>query len=122
MPNDRLSTLPTYSTASTTRLKALYSDISRQKHSNPTSFQTNVDWWKRTLTDFVGHGLQPSSSDVLSLTVSRSLQENLRYNGAGKPLGLASVVVRQTLLAISINKSIDEENSQDSPNFAIHTL
>ncbi|KLO08957.1 Snf7-domain-containing protein [Schizopora paradoxa] len=92
MPNERLAKLFTYSTASTTRLKALYSDISLQKHSNPTSFNANVEWWKRTLTDVVANGLQASSPDVLSLTVSQSLQEDLRYEGAGKPLGLASVV------------------------------
>ncbi|EMD38002.1 hypothetical protein CERSUDRAFT_152616 [Gelatoporia subvermispora B] len=93
----QLSTLPTYASSSTSRLKALYSDFSRQKHSNPTSFASNVEWWRRTLEAVVLAGWQPSSHgatpDRIVLHADKvSLAESFRYEGVGKPLSLATVI------------------------------
>ena len=91
-----LARLPTYGSASKARLKALYSDFSKQKASNPASYRSNVDWWKNTLTDLASRGLQsgPAAEDVLVLSVSSDLLEQLRYEGVGKPLCLGAVLVR----------------------------
>ena len=90
----RLSGLPTY-TVSVARLRSFYSDFSRQKTSNPASYNSNIEWWKKTLSQYVGRGLQDDiSSDTLILHASPELLENLRYEGVGKPLGLAAVIVR----------------------------
>lgn len=96
----QLSSLQTYQSTSTSRLKALYSDFSRHKHSNPSSFASNVDWWRRTLEAAVLKGWQSSSnseagqSDRLILHASGpALAEVFRYEGVGKPLGLATVIV-----------------------------
>ncbi|KAF9651091.1 hypothetical protein BDM02DRAFT_3127227 [Thelephora ganbajun] len=40
-----LRTLPPYNTSFALQLKSLYSDISRQKHSNPASYRSTVHWW-----------------------------------------------------------------------------
>jgi charged multivesicular body protein 7 len=107
-----LSPLPTYSTTSNSRLQSLYSDISRQKHSNPTSYHSNVDWWRMTLEMLVARGwpvehtistrsrsdpdtneIVEKESDKLILNAGRGLAESLRYEGVGKPLGLGTVIV-----------------------------
>ncbi|KAI5119736.1 hypothetical protein M0805_008666 [Coniferiporia weirii] len=90
--NARLSEISTYSYISTTRLKSIYSDLSRQKSSNPAAFNSNIDWWKRTLGALVRQGLQADSNDALVLHASPELAECLRYEGVGKPLGLAAVI------------------------------
>lgn len=104
-----LSILPTYSSSSRSRLQALYSDISRQKHSNPTSYNANVEWWRRTLEALVSRGWQSEYNVVRSdeseddkketnklvLSAGISLVERLRYEGVGKPLGLGAVIVCQ---------------------------
>ncbi|THH33948.1 hypothetical protein EUX98_g205 [Antrodiella citrinella] len=95
----RLSSLPTYQSVSTSRLKALYSDFHQQKHSNPTSFASNLEWWRRTLQTTVVKGWQsPSDTEieavdrlVLHVTGS-SFAEELRYEGVGRPLGLAGII------------------------------
>lgn len=93
-----LSSLPTYSETSKSRLQALYSDISRQKHSNPASFHANVDWWKRTLQALVVRGWQAHATEAretnkLVLSASRELAERFRFEGVGKPLGLGAIIV-----------------------------
>lgn len=92
----RLATLPTYQMISTSRLKSLYSDFLRQKHSNPTSYSSNVEWWRRTLEAALLSGWQshPSSNpDRLSLHVNgSSFAEEFRFEGIGKPLSLAGVI------------------------------
>ncbi|KIP08752.1 hypothetical protein PHLGIDRAFT_29423 [Phlebiopsis gigantea 11061_1 CR5-6] len=95
-----LQSLPTYQTTTPSRLKFLYSDFSGQKHSNPSSFATNVDWWRRTLEAVVGNGWQRPSvieSNIPDRLVLHApgplLAEEFRMEGAGKPLGLATVVV-----------------------------
>jgi charged multivesicular body protein 7 len=94
-----LSTLPTYASASRSRLQSLYSDIHRQKYSNPSSFHTHVDWWHRTLKDFISRGWQghdgsDGTSNKLVLGARRALVDKLRYEGVGKPLGLGTTIVR----------------------------
>lgn len=100
IPPSQLSSLPTYASSSASRLKTLYSDFSRQKQSNPTSYASNIEWWRRTLEVIVLKGwLAESDSksthpDRLVLRASGStLADNFRYEGVGKPLGLPTVVV-----------------------------
>ncbi|KZT26511.1 hypothetical protein NEOLEDRAFT_1177512 [Neolentinus lepideus HHB14362 ss-1] len=89
----QFSSLPTYSGASTSRLQALYADFSRQKQSNPTSYRSNVDWWRHTLETIVSEGWQGEGySDRLVLHASPSLADIFRYEGVGKPLSLSTVV------------------------------
>lgn len=88
----RLSSISSYSSVSTSRLKSIYSDLSRQKNSNPAAFNSNLEWWRKTLIDLVQLGLQADTSDSLLLHVDSNLAEILRYEGVGKPLGLAAVI------------------------------
>ena len=90
---------PPFSTASLSRLQSLYSDISRQKLSNPTSYHTNVEWWRKALEGVVGCGWVDSidgerARNRLVLSAGRELIDGLRVEGVGKPLGLGAVVVR----------------------------
>ena len=89
-----LLALPPYVTTSPSRLQALYSDISRQKHSNPTSYHANVEWWHKVLQLFVSSGLQRESRSRLVLNAGRNLIDQFRLERAGKPLALGAVVVR----------------------------
>ena len=91
-----LSNLSSYISTSKSRLQSLYSDLSRQRVSNPTAFQSNVSWWKGALSELTAKGLQQSSQDILILRADSALSEQLRYGGVGKPLGLATVIVRVT--------------------------
>ncbi|TDL21517.1 hypothetical protein BD410DRAFT_829025 [Rickenella mellea] len=92
---DWLSSLPKYSKTSKSRLQSLYSDLARQKLSNPTSFNSNVAWWRETLESLAIHSwrTREDSSGALTLQVNSSLTEKLRYPGVGKPLGLGAVVM-----------------------------
>ncbi|EJD41067.1 hypothetical protein AURDEDRAFT_90579 [Auricularia subglabra TFB-10046 SS5] len=91
-----LSTLPEF--GSSARIASLYSDIARKKQSNPASFQSTVSWWQRTLQDLVARGLQgDANSDKLILHVNNDLVEGLRWQKAGKPLGLGSAVVESAV-------------------------
>jgi charged multivesicular body protein 7 len=92
--------LPPYATASPSRLQALYSDISRQKHSNPTSYHANIEWWRKTLQLLVSSGLQQSKSRLV-LNAGRNLVEEVRLERVGKPLALGAVVVRFASVAPS---------------------
>ena len=92
--NPKRDGLPLLASTSRARLKALYSDISRQKTSNPAAFSANVEWWRKTLGTLVAQGLQAGTPDVLILHAGPELIETLRQEGVGKPLGLASVIVR----------------------------
>lgn len=108
MSSIALSSCSTYASTSNSRLQSLYSDISRQKHSNPTSYHAHVDWWQRTLQELVSRGWQSpnkdkethaqdvgpeSQSNKLVFTARRAIVDRLRYDGVGKPLGLASTIV-----------------------------
>ncbi|KAI0273300.1 Snf7-domain-containing protein [Gloeopeniophorella convolvens] len=92
MASFQLSALPTYTGVSKSRLQSLYSDISRQKHSNPTTYNSNIAWWRSTLEDIVSHGWQLNVPDALVLHAEHSLQDCLRYEGVGKPLCLGTVI------------------------------
>jgi charged multivesicular body protein 7 len=83
--------LPPYATTSASRLQSLYSDISRQKSSNPASYNANIEWWRRALEAVVGSGIQQSGSSLV-LGAGPSLMDLLRVSGQ-KPLALAPVVV-----------------------------
>ncbi|KAK7036496.1 hypothetical protein VNI00_011693 [Paramarasmius palmivorus] len=78
---------PNYASASRSRLQALYSDFSRQKHSNTASYQSKVEWWRHTLEWYLCE-----QSDVFVLHYGPSLTENLRVEGVGKPIGLGAVI------------------------------
>ncbi|KAF9791219.1 hypothetical protein BJ322DRAFT_436391 [Thelephora terrestris] len=87
-----LHSLPAYNISSTSRLKSLYSDVSRQKHSNPTSYRSTVHWWREVLQAVVLKHWLPQSSDTLVLHALPTLADSFRYEGAGKPLCLATVI------------------------------
>ncbi|KAH9071169.1 Snf7-domain-containing protein [Lactarius deliciosus] len=112
-----LSSLPSYDGLSKSRIQSLYSDISRQKHSNPTTYSSNITWWRSTLEALVSLGYQPNTTDTLILHADQSLLESLRYGGAGKPLCLGTVIVsllRATtpLQQLNVLGSDDESESE----------
>ena len=88
-----LHSLPAYSTSSTSRLKSLYSDVSRQKRSNPAAYRSTVHWWREILQTVALKHWLPQSSDTLVLHALPTLADSFRYEGAGKPLCLATVIV-----------------------------
>lgn len=83
---------PEISAISKSRLQSLYSDISRQKLSNPAGYQSSIEWWRRVLSRVVSSGWQQLCPDKLVLHVNNNLIESLKCD-VGKPLGLASVIV-----------------------------
>lgn len=98
-PTPMLS-IPPYSTTSTPRLQALYSDFSRQRQSNPASYHSNLEWWHKGLEVIVSSGLQTqhtaeetSKSDRLVLHAGRELLELVKLPKVGKPLALGAVIV-----------------------------
>ncbi|KAF8623494.1 hypothetical protein AX15_006277 [Amanita polypyramis BW_CC] len=96
-PPSSIQSLSPFLSTSTTRLHALYSDISRQKHSNPASYRANVGWWQRALESVVSSGAQhtrdtANTSGRLVLHVGRSLMDSFKVEGVGKPLGLGAVI------------------------------
>ena len=101
-----LSSLLSYNGLSKSRIQSLYSDISRQKHSNPTTYNSNITWWRSTLEALVSLGYQPNTTDTLVLHADQSLLESLRYEGAGKPLCLGTVIV-SFLIACNENRGAD---------------
>ena len=94
MSSSLLASLPSYNSLSSWRIQSLYSDISRQKHSNPTTYNSNITWWHSTLDVIVSRGWLPSTPDRLILHAEQSLLEALRYERVGKPLCLGTVIVR----------------------------
>lgn len=107
MSSPSLKVLPTYLNTSQSRLQALYSDVSRQRHSNPSSYHSHVGWWQKTLETLVSRGLQKQphleSSEQepnrLILRAGHGLVEELRFPGVGKPLGLGAVIVSRLLFS-----------------------
>ncbi|GJE87008.1 Snf7-domain-containing protein [Phanerochaete sordida] len=91
----RLQSLPTYQGTTPSRLKFLYSDFSGQKHANPGSFASNVDWWRRTLAACVARGWQGPDRLVLH-AAGPALTEAFRAEGVGRPLALATVIAELT--------------------------
>ena len=94
MSSSFLSSLPSYNGLTNSRIQSLYSDISRQKHSNPTTYNANITWWHTTLEAIVSRGWLPNTPDRLILHAEQSLLEILRYERVGKPLCLGTVIVR----------------------------
>lgn len=91
-----LATLPEY--RSTQRIQSLYSDLARQKLSNPTGYTANLEWWRQALQSVVERGLQPTGQpnpDHLVLHVNQSLSDAFMWDKVGRPLGLGVVIVRQ---------------------------
>lgn len=88
-----LSSLPNYSSASTSRLHSLYSDFANQKASNPVAFDSKIAWWREVLPILVARSWQPDTRDRLILHGRPSLVEAWKYEGCGKPLGLPVVIV-----------------------------
>lgn len=89
------------------RLKKLYSDFSLQKHSNPTSYASIIEWWRRTLESVVSKGSltqwdpTPSNIDRLVLhATGATLADEFRIEGVGKPLGLPTAIVCSILLRL----------------------
>ncbi|KAG6860404.1 hypothetical protein C0995_011523 [Termitomyces sp. Mi166 len=97
--------LPPFSGASTSRLQALYSDISRQKHSNPTSYHSNADWWRQVLELAVSSGVQTGTFSRLILFCGPRLMEQVRVKGVGKPLALGTVVTELQSSKVLIARS-----------------
>ncbi|KAH9998081.1 Snf7-domain-containing protein [Russula compacta] len=92
MSSSRLPSLPPYNGLSNPRIQSLYSDISRQRHSNPTTFSSNIAWWRTTLEAIVSRDWVPNAPDRFILHADQSLLEALRYEGVGKPLCLGTVI------------------------------
>ncbi|KAI0670392.1 Snf7-domain-containing protein [Trametes maxima] len=95
----QLSTLPTYASSSTARLKSLYSDFTHQKHSNPTSYASNVDWWRRTLEGALlrgwlsdSHNTSAASDRIVLHATGVAFAEHFRVEGVGKPLSIPTVI------------------------------
>lgn len=68
--------LTTFSSTSKQRIRALYSDFSRHKGSNPVAYQCNIRWWQRALEELVSSGAQDgrvSSTRVSELALSGQL-------------------------------------------------
>src|SRR5258706_15396132 len=111
LPLSLVTTLPPFSTTSIARLQALYSDFSRQKQSNATSYHANVEWWRKALETLVSSGKQDyqthlqfdedaensvARNDRLVLHAGKELIERLKVPKVGKPLALGAVLVRKT--------------------------
>ncbi|KAJ7271980.1 Snf7-domain-containing protein [Mycena haematopus] len=86
-----LALLPIFATTPPSRLQSLYSDISRQKHSNPTAYNANIEWWRKALEAITRSGIQQRGSNLV-LTADASLMDLLRVSGVSKPLALSAVV------------------------------
>ncbi|KAG1754636.1 Snf7-domain-containing protein [Suillus lakei] len=119
-----LPALPTYVSTSKSRLQSLYSDIHRQKHSNPSSFHAYVDWWHATLKDVISRGWQGSdgsdgTSNKLILGARRTLVDKLRYEGVGKPLGLGTTIaeMRRNNDLIPLSQFLTSQQSVYDPGW-----
>ncbi|CAE6516638.1 unnamed protein product [Rhizoctonia solani] len=88
---DFLSSLPEYKSSSQ-RLQSLYSDLNRQRLSNPTGYSANVEWWRRTLSEVTARGLQPAG--ILVLRADTVLVDSFRWDKVGKPLGVGRLCQR----------------------------
>ncbi|KAG5635861.1 hypothetical protein H0H81_009844 [Sphagnurus paluster] len=99
--------LPPFASTSTSRLHALYADISRQKHSNPTSYTANVEWWHKSLELIVSHGLQADTTTTsrLVLSAGAALMERVRIDGVGKPLALGAVLAELKARRVAIPRA-----------------
>ncbi|KAI0293055.1 hypothetical protein BC826DRAFT_396972 [Russula brevipes] len=119
MSSSPFSSLPSYNGLSNLRIQSLYSDISRQKHSNPTTYNSNLTWWRSTLEDIVSRGWPPTTPDRLILHVDQSLLESLRYGGVGKPLCLGTVITElvNSRAAVPLQRFLSMPQSVHDPGW-----
>ncbi|KAI0362089.1 hypothetical protein OH77DRAFT_1389098 [Trametes cingulata] len=126
VPLAQLSSLPTYASSSTSRLKSLYSDFTYQKQSNPTSYASNVDWWRRTLEGALLRGwLSDSHStgatpDRLVLHATGvAFAEHFRVEGVGKPLSIPTVIaeLNSSKVFISLPELLSSSRSIYDPGW-----
>ncbi|KAI0831297.1 Snf7-domain-containing protein [Trametes gibbosa] len=112
IPLSKLSALPTYASSSTSRLKSLYADFTYQKQSNPTSYASNVEWWRRTLEGALLRGWL-SEAHIANATPDRivlhapgvAFAEHFRVEGVGKPLSVPTVIDTDAHRSFSLVKS-----------------
>ncbi|KAH9854222.1 hypothetical protein C2E23DRAFT_754053 [Lenzites betulinus] len=104
IPLSQLTTLPTYASSSTSRLKSLYADFTYQKQSNPTSYASNVEWWRRTLEDALlrgwlseSHSANATPDRIVLHAPGVAFVEHFRVEGVGKPLSIPTVIVSAPL-------------------------
>ncbi|KAF8350578.1 Snf7-domain-containing protein [Amanita rubescens] len=124
MPPTSIQSVPPFASTSNSRLHALYSDISRQKRSNPTSYHANVNWWQRALESVVSSGAQHVQDAVhangrVVLHAGRSLMDTLKVDGVGKPLGLGAVIdeLRASKTFIPMSYFLDTKESIYDPGW-----
>ncbi|KAJ3509631.1 hypothetical protein NLJ89_g5120 [Agrocybe chaxingu] len=130
--NSLVNILPPFSTTSTPRLQALYSDFPRQKHGNATSYHANVEWWRKALEALVSSGMQQlpphnivrggessTNSDRLVLHAGRELLERIKIPKVGKPLALDSVLseLRSTKSALLLSEFMGAKASIYDPGW-----
>ncbi|KAJ7632803.1 Snf7-domain-containing protein [Roridomyces roridus] len=113
-----LVALPPYDSTPSSRLQSLYSDISRQKHSNPTSYNANIEWWRKALESVVRSGIQQQGSKLV-LGVGPALMDLLRMPGVGKPLALAAAVneLRAQKVLLTQSEFLDFKESIYNPGW-----
>lgn len=91
------ASIDVFANTSKARLQALYSDFSRQRQSNPTAFQANVEWWRKALSALLNNGFQQDSNGIIEcrlvLQANRGLLDRLKLEKIGKPLAMGAVVV-----------------------------
>ncbi|KAG9123599.1 hypothetical protein FRC07_014581 [Ceratobasidium sp. 392] len=73
-------------TIASQRLQSLYSDLAKKRISNPAGYTSNVEWWRRTLSEVTARGLQPAG--VLVLRADSQLVDEFRWGKVGQPLGV----------------------------------
>ncbi|EST04704.1 Snf7 [Kalmanozyma brasiliensis GHG001] len=94
--------------SSSSPLPALYSDLSRQRKSNPAGYRASVEWWKGILLDVTFAGVQfdrdpPSSTSIsasgmgevvdrTTFRLDESTKARWTIPGVGRPLGLGTVI------------------------------
>ncbi|KIM26744.1 hypothetical protein M408DRAFT_312477 [Serendipita vermifera MAFF 305830] len=95
-----LTTLPEYK--STPRMQSLYSDLSRQKASNPGGYTANLGWWRNVLVELVRRRLQPgdAAGDALVLRADQELSDALRVERVGRPAGLGTAIIEAQVAQI----------------------
>lgn len=108
------ASIPEFRTPPPPRLQSLYSDIYRQKVSNPDGFKSSIAWWTRTLGHIARKGKQPQSDDHLILHVSSGLVDALRWEKVGRPLGLGAVVVRVQPTRDQTRSDVELEGGPDA--------
>jgi charged multivesicular body protein 7 len=112
-----ITSLATFSSATRARLQALYSDFSAKKTSNPTAYNSNIEWWLKALEEITSTGFltedpesgyDPSMSDRSSLGAvgletkrgrlvlhaNTTMRARLRIATIGRPSALGTILVR----------------------------